>query len=320
MAIDPNKLVSLEVLQRYISSTISLVKDNFAKKNMAVTNVELVSKVIPPDTEKKNYLKITYVDNGEKGKTHVVYNEIKVDLGSGSGSTDTGATADWVTNITVGGLNTNTDLTDMTSLEILKVMTKKYVNASATVVWSQANTVLEQSTSFNLNVTVNNFKNGDYPVDKVELYRDNVKVEEKVATGTVNFTTINNIAGNTKIEVKLYDTNGVVRTISTKSYVFTYPTFVGNSAIVPTETEVLATNKLVRTKAVLTQSYTANNEYLIFASPKSFGALTSIKDPNNFENLGSFIRLDLTVNSVDYYVYYTKNKITCTNFKYTFNY
>ena len=318
MAIDPNKLVSLEVLQRYISSTISLVKDNFAKKNMTVTNVELVSKVIPPDTEKKNYLKITYVDDGVGGQSHIVYNKINIDLGSGS--TDTGATADWVTNITVGGLNTNTDLTDMTSLEILKAMTKKYVNASATVVWSQANTVLEQGTSFNLNVTVNNFKNGDYPVDKVELYRDNVKVEEKVATGTVNFTTINNIAGNTKIEVKLYDTNGVVSTISTKSYVFTYPTFVGNSAIVPTETEVLATNKLVRTKAVLTQSYTANNEYLIFASPKSFGALTSIKDPNNFENLGSFIRLDLTVNSVDYYVYYTKNKITCTNFKYTFNY
>ena len=54
MAVDPNKLVSLEVLQRYISSTISLVKDNFAKKNMTVTNVELVNKVVPPDTEKKN--------------------------------------------------------------------------------------------------------------------------------------------------------------------------------------------------------------------------------------------------------------------------
>ena len=315
---DLKKLVDLGTLQQYINRTISLVKDNFAKKNMTVTNVELVNKVVPPDTEKKNYLKITYVDDGEKGQTHVVYNKINIDLGSGSG--DTGATADWVTNITVGGLNTNTDLTDMTSLEILKAMTKKYVNASATVVWSQANTVLEQGTSFDLNVTVKSFKNGDYPVDKVELYRDNVKVEEKVATGTVNFTTINNIASNTKIEVKLYDTNGVVSTISTKSYVFTYPTFVGNSAIIPTETEVLATNKLVRTKAVLTQSYTANNEYLIFASPKSFGALTSIKDPNNFENLGSFIRLDLTVNSVDYYVYYTKNKITCTNFKYTFNY
>ena len=314
---DLKKLVDLGTLQQYINRTISLVKDNFAKKNMTVTNVELVNKVVPPDTEKKNYLKITYVDDGVGGQTHIVYNKINVDLGSGSG--DTGATADWVTNITVGGLNTNTDLTDMTSLEILKAMTKKYVNASATVVWSQANTVLEQGTSFDLNVTVKSFKNGDYPVDKVELYRDNVKVEEKVATGTVNFTTINNIAGNTKIEVKLYDTNGVVRTISTKSYVFTYPTFVGNSAIIPTETEVLATNKLVRTKAVLTQSYTAN-EYLIFASPKSFGALTSIKDPNNFENLGSFIRLDLTVNSVDYYVYYTKNKITCTNFKYTFNY
>ena len=58
MAIDPNKLVSLEVLQRYISSTISLVKDNFAKKNMTVTNIELVNEIVPPDTERKNYLKI----------------------------------------------------------------------------------------------------------------------------------------------------------------------------------------------------------------------------------------------------------------------
>ena len=54
----------------------------------------------------------------------------------------------------------------MTSLEILKAMTKKYVNTSATVVWSQVNTVLEQGTSFDLNVTVKSFKNGDYPVDK----------------------------------------------------------------------------------------------------------------------------------------------------------
>ena len=144
---DLKKLVDLGTLQQYITRTIQLTKDNFAKKNMTVTNIELVNEVVPPDTEKKNYLKITYVDDGVGGQSHVVYNKINVDLGSESG--DTGAIADWVTNITAGGLASGTDVTGLTALEIVKKITRKYANATCSVTWSKTDSLVEQGTTFN---------------------------------------------------------------------------------------------------------------------------------------------------------------------------
>lgn len=238
------------------------------------------------------------------------------DIGSGADS----STADWTTNISVGGLNSGVNLTGMSALEILKKITRKYTNANATVTWSESATLFEKGDSINLNVSVSNFVAGDYSPSKISLYRGTTLLEEKTASGTVTFSTVNNITTNTTFTVKLTDANNVVVSISTKTYKFVNATYTGSCANIPTSADVIGMTKLLREKAVLTQGFTASNSHLVFASPKSYGVITSIKDPNNFENLTSFIRVDMAINGVDYYVYYTKNKITCTNFKYTFNY
>ena len=238
------------------------------------------------------------------------------DIGSG---TDSG-TADWTTNISCAGLASGVNLTGMTALEILKKITKKYTNANCTVTWSETNTLLQVGDSINLNVSVSNFVAGDYNCSKVALYRGTTLLEEKTASGTVIFSTVNNITSDTTFTVKLTDANNVTTSISSKTYKFVHATYTGSCANIPTSADVIGMTKLLREKAVLTQGFTASNSHLVFASPKSYGAITSIKDPNNFENLTSFIKVDMAINGVDYYVYYTKNKITCTNFKYTFNY
>ena len=60
------------------------------------------------------------------------------------------------------------------------------------------------------------------------------------------------------------------------------------------------------------------NQRTCYAIPQYFGALTSIKDGNNFEYLGSYTRTNLTIESVDYYVYTLTKPTTISGFKQTF--
>ena len=53
--------------------------------------------------------------------------------------------------------------------------------------------------------------------------------------------------------------------------------------------------------------------------PKSFGALTSIKDANNFDYINSYTRSEMTYNDVDYYVYILTDPVTITGFKQAFS-
>lgn len=84
---DLTKLVNLGTLQAYINKTISLVKDNFAKRNQAIKRVELVSEIVPPDTEEKPYIKLYYIDDKDIDGTtglpvdHIEYIPITIDLG-----------------------------------------------------------------------------------------------------------------------------------------------------------------------------------------------------------------------------------------------
>ena len=65
-------------------------------------------------------------------------------------------------------------------------------------------------------------------------------------------------------------------------------------------------------------SYTSSAEYLVFAYDATYGDLTSIKDKNNFENLPAFTKTVMEINGENYNVYISSDKITCSNFEYTF--
>ena len=314
---DLKKLVDLGTLQQYINRTIQLTKDNFAKKNMTVTNIELVNEVVPPDTEKKNYLKITYVDDGVGGQSHVVYNKINVDLGSESG--DTGATADWVTNITAGGLASGTDVTGLTALEIVKKITRKYANATCSVTWAKTDSLVEQGTTFNLIVTVNNFRNGDYAPSKVALYEGSTLIEQKTVSGTtINFTTINNISTNKTYSVKLTDANNVTTTVASKTYTFAYPIYYGvvNNGATLDDTAIKGLSKVLSSATTITQSFTANFQTIVFATTKN---LTDIVNQNGYSVLGNATKQTVLIDGTNFNVYTLAN-INVTNFKYDFKF
>ena len=191
----------------------------------------------------------------------------------------------------------------MTALEILKKITKKYTNASCTVTWSETNTLFQVGDSINLNVSVSNFVSGDYSPSKISLYRGTTLLEEKTATGTVTFSTVNNITTDTTFTVKLTDANNVVTSISTKTYKFVYATYTGLVGTIPTlDTDVTALTKLIREKAPYTNTYAPANQYIVFAYPQSYGNLTSVIDGNGFENIGEYSKSVITINSVAYNV------------------
>ena len=88
------------------------------------------------------------------------------------------------------------------------------------------------------------------------------------------------------------------------SYKFVAPYYIGVSTTnTLTETEITALTKKLEAKGTKTVNYTTNQSYMVFAYPKSYGAINSIIDQNGFNVTDSFIQNTLTINSVEYYVY-----------------
>lgn len=108
---------------------------------------------------------------------------------------------------------------------------------------------------------------------------------------------------------------------SSKSFTFVYPTYVGiveNGNV--DETNILANcTKLIRTKSAYSSKFTANFQTLVFATPKTFGTLSSVINQNNYEVLDAFTKQDMTINGVDYYIYSLGN-VNITDFSYNLKY
>ena len=81
---------------------------------------------------------------------------------------------------------------------------------------------------------------------------------------------------------------------------------------------------MVQTKGNKSVSYNANNQRMVFAYPKSYGVLTSIIDPNNFNVTDTFTRSEVNIycaddNQIPYYVYVNEAS-TVSNFAMSFRF
>ena len=70
-----------------------------------------------------------------------------------------------------------------------------------------------------------------------------------------------------------------------------------------TETEIIALTKKLEAKGSKTVDYTTSQSYMVFAYPKSYGAISSIIDQNGFNVTDSFTQNTITIGTVEYYVY-----------------
>lgn len=91
------------------------------------------------------------------------------------------------------------------------------------------------------------------------------------------------------------------------------------SASAAAANDIKALTLLLNTSRACTRTgISVTNGKIVYAYPKSYGALTSVKDGNNFEVLGSYTRSEVTIDSIVYYVYVLTNPVTASGVKQIF--
>ncbi len=213
-------------------------------------------------------------------------------------------------------------------LHVYKEPTLAFTSTATTYLLNKDGGVVEQP--FTLTATATK-----QDLDIVETWIEDAE-GTKLATGTTTASYI--------VETNVYDdvsykafTKDAKKTIAPKTiaYEFIYGFFKGTSATVPeASADVKALTLDLTKKAKKEYAFTASNQYLTVAYPASYGNLTKITDQNGFANLDAWNKTvvavsmnvwddtegDYVATDVNYNVYTTNDKITCSNFKYTFEF
>ena len=205
-------------------------------------------------------------------------------------------------------------------MEILKMALVSYVNPSATVSYSQTNTVLKKGQTFDLTITVSGIVKGTNDVAELILIKDGTVLETipyVAGTNSYEFSPITGINADCSFQIKVGDTQGKQYS-TTKSYSFVDPYYIGATDGIPTADTVVTLTELIEAKSNKTKKVTAADQYVVIAYPASYGNLTSIIDGNGFENLTDYTKISLTINDVAYNCYHTTGKKSMTDFSYTY--
>lgn len=197
-----------------------------------------------------------------------------------------------------------------------KVTASASPSNGGTVEWNTTQTISQ--------VTVN-CTMGSNPFTKIEVYQGSslLKSVTTVNSGAnyVSLTDVTITKDSTYkyLTVRLYDSSGKYVSANTGTFSFVYPYYYGVSSDIPTADTVSSMTKKIAAKGNQTISYTMTQQRAVFACYKGNGALSTILDANGFDSTGTFTRIELTIGTLTYYVYYN-NPSTNTNFNFTFKY
>ena len=142
--------------------------------------------------------------------------------------------------------------------------------------------------------------------------------------GTIDLSVNVNLKTNTTFTVKAFDTSGASTSKNTGTFTFVNPIYHGAVLLdsTPTEAQIKACTKHIEVKGTKTYAYTLDNQQMLFAYPSSYGKLSKIFDPNNFDVTSTFAVYTtkittLSGDQVEYYVY-VNNKSTVSGFNMKF--
>lgn len=144
---------------------------------------------------------------------------------------------------------------------------------------------------------------------------DTITVNDVNVNNTSKFKQFNSVTSNTTYTVKAIKDNVTVG--GSVSAIFVNPSYFGavSDSFIPTEDNIKELSKNVKNTKNYTGITTLDNGKVCYAYPKSFGALTSIKDSNGFEYIQSYVRTELTIWGESYWVYVLKDATTIDDFK-----
>lgn len=215
-----------------------------------------------------------------------------------------------------------------------KILLITYTGPLITLSASGSSTVREKgNTVTSTNLTATTTKRSD-PIAKVEFYQGATLLSsDDPATypsgGSLVYAYSTPFSDNISFTAKVTD-NGATGgpstiTSNTSSFTFVYPYFSGAGTPSLSAASVTGLTKDVRTStSSLNKSFTtANGDVYYFAYPASYGALTSIKDENNFETIGDWTLRTENITGLDasaqsYRIYEFNNPVVAGTTDYTF--
>ncbi|MDO4330669.1 MAG: hypothetical protein Q4C66_15230 [Lachnospiraceae bacterium] len=211
-------------------------------------------------------------------------------------------------------------------VEMVNKMLHPYVAPTVTAAMTPTNGgVVEIGTTQTVNGVTVNITLGSAAITKIEVFDGSTSLGSltsgiQAGANTVTFANALSVTANKQLSVTVTDADGKTTTAKTGTYNFVSPYYYGAIAAdaTPTEALIKAATKSVQAKGNKSFNFTCNNQKMLYAYPKSYGALSKILDPNNFDVTGTFTRSEVTVNNVAYYVY-VNDASTVSNFKMTFN-
>lgn len=204
----------------------------------------------------------------------------------------------------INSVNANKSLID----EIYNVTFPVNVSFSATPTLIEANKGTDTSITLSWGVSL---KGSDITTESV------VKLDDEVVTGKTKTVQLQLTTPTTKTYNLNVNYKGRVKTasVSVRSSYNSYFGVVNNDFVV-NENTVKGLEKILNgTKVYDRSNINLANQFILYAYPKSFGALTNIKDGNNFDVTSTYTKSEITINSVPYLVYKTNGLTTGNNVK-----
>ena len=251
-----------------------------------------------------------------------------IDLLGGGGS----LIRDIVSNVTVGAAPSGTKFPKGQELTgFAEMILRKDIIPTITTTFSGSG-IKEKGTTVNgttMKLTISNLNIVTVPIDKVDFYVGSTIVDTQTfVTGQSVYQFVYNtaITDNTSVKAVLtYSTNKT--TTGTDAFTFVYGSYSGLTTVATMDDAIATgfltsfTKNIKNAKGFTWNNIAANDQKFCYMYPVSFGALSSIKDGNNFEQLGSYTRYQVNVTyptdgaTIPYYVYLLTDAVTGTGFK-----
>lgn len=302
--------------------------ESIQKESLPEPTIDLVNKIyqyIGPNvlgSYQKGYFYICVEDTENLGTYVWKQKNVQPSAEGGSSTLERDITA----NVNVGGVTSGKIFSEGTSItDVLESILVKPVYQTVKLTLSEDLIQKIGTIISSVNMTAVIVK-GDRPITNAKYYVGASLVDTKdsatdptiINGGTYTYEYTTPFSTNTTFKVDVLA--GDHTEIATKKIQFINPYYTGSSTTSTiSDFTGLAEEIVVKnTKKEVTYGVT-DNEYLVFAYDKSYGSLTSIKDENNFENIGSWNKSELTVGGQGYFVYITQLPVTIeTTFKYIF--
>ena len=240
------------------------------------------------------------------------------------------------TSANVGGIQEGMDLDGLDLHDIIRKILypdKKY-EITGSLKLNKNGSIFEVGTSVIVEkIILNVVEKGSNPMQQINFYRNNAVVHSMQPTDStlasysfdVNDTLTSSVS-NSYYRVELKDATGIIVKANTTAVNFYLPYYHGvvSPDFVPNEASIKAMTKSVAAKAQQSYSFTMREQCACFAYPASYGNLSSILDPNGFEQINGFTKKTVTLvdasNKQQQYNVYIGPENTNTNFKLTFKF